>query len=255
MTSAQTGMPAVSDASCSGCPAGDRSFCRALHGQQFDDLEKARRSCVLHSGENLFWEGERFDSFCTVLDGWLFSYRLFGDGRRQILNLLFPGDVVGSWIGEAVAHCSVQALTPSKLCVLPQLSQMDLATRFPELAIRYGETIHNQLVRSECRVASLGRQSARQRIAHFILDLCCRLNVSHGKPLQAAIPMPLTQEDIADFLGLTNVTVCRILGDFRTENLIRIAGHELQVRDPEQLAEICEYDWLECSSASAEAWI
>jgi CRP/FNR family transcriptional regulator len=234
--------------SCSACPVASRSLCTPLHADSCSELDEVHGEIELAPGVDLFWEGDELSWLYTILDGWLFSYTLFEDGRRQILQVMLPGDIVGSWLSPGIAHCAVQALTTTRLCILPCRSRVDLVARFPEMAVRYGELLQEQAVRADQRIASLGRHSARQRIAYFLIDLYCRVRERSESALGSSIPMPLTQEHIADLLGLTSVHVCRILGNLRAEGIIRLHGRNLHVLDPDRLVDICDFD---CETAAA----
>ena len=92
------------------------------------------------------------------------------------------------------------------------------------------------------RLLSVGRQTALERVAHFLLELFYRVRLRDPEPLGSSINMPLTQEHIGDALGLTAVHVNRMLRELRERDLVRVASQTLTVVNPDGLAEIAGFD-------------
>lgn len=198
---------------------------------------------VVRAGTDLYAQGEPCKELYTVVSGWVFQYKLLEDGRRQIARVALPGDFVGFQpdLSANLDHAA-QALTDARLCVFPREGMLALFRAHPELAIRLTWMIARDEGQARERLTSLGRRTARERVAHFLLELFYRLRLRDAEPVGASIPLPLTQEHLGDALGLTAVHVNRTLRQLREDGLIRIADRTLHVLDPDGLAVIAGFD-------------
>jgi CRP-like cAMP-binding protein len=229
---------------CQQCPARHWTICHALSDQELalvEGFKSGDRICGVH--KDIYQQGDELDELYTVVEGWVCLYKLLEDGRRQITRIALPGDFIGyqADLTRPMEH-TAEALTPVRLCVFPRKQFLDFVRSHPELAMRltwmiatYGELGHDRLL-------SVGRQSAIERVAHFLLELFYRVRLRDPEPVGASINMPLTQVHIGDALGLTGVHVNRKLGELRKLNLVEVAGQTLQVLDPDGLAEIAGFD-------------
>ncbi len=91
-------------------------------------------------------------------------------------------------------------------------------------------------------LTNIGRRVARERVAHLLLELFYRVWLAHPSPHSDGVELPLTQEHIGDALGLTSVHVNRTLRQLREAGLVTISGHNMQVLDPDMLAEVAGFD-------------
>ena len=173
-----------------------------------------------------------------IVGGWACRPRLLPDGRRQMLGLLLPGDLMGDR-GERrpLALNPVIALTPVRTIGIGRLVQA-IRTR-PEdyagiaralAAFERGE----EMVLLD-HVVRLGCQSARQRLSHLLLELHHRLS-SIGFVHNGSFPMPLTQDTLGELLGLSLVHVNRIVAQLRREKIVSIRSGVVTVEDFAQLA-------------------
>lgn len=181
------------------------------------------------------------DDLHILLDGWAGRYTLLSDGRRQITTVLLPGEVcdVGLlYLGHcsqsvtALTDCTVARIGCSPLRAL-LLQQSSIANAFAKLL-----AIENAALGA--RIASLGRRSARERVAHLLCDLFTRLQAIERADARG-YHLPLTQEEIADVLGLTAVHVNRVLKVLRGERMIERRGHQIIISDPEQLRRVASF--------------
>lgn len=192
-------------------------------------------------GTVILSEGERSANLYTVLSGWAFRYKMLNDGRRQILNYLLPGDLVGlqgSVIGE-IEH-SVEALSPVTLCVF-QRDRLDaLFTNHPGLGFDVTWMAAREERMLDDHLLSLGRRTALERAAYLLAFLHQRA-VSTGMGLTDII-LPLTQQHVADTLGLSIVHTNKTLRKLADRELIRWLGGSCIVRDGAELARIASWD-------------
>lgn len=195
----------------------------------------------LKPGSSIFRQGENIKEIYTLHEGWAYLYQNLVDGGRQILRFILPGDFFGfqADMGDGVRIHSAQALTAVSLCVFPSSNILKMLTEHVDLGIRLiWMTAHDEAVAYE-QVVSLGRRTARERVAYLLLDLFHRLRLRHQDPYEIhAVDLPLTQELIADACGLTQIHVNRTLKALRNDNVLELKGGRLQVPDLEVLS--CE---------------
>ena len=171
-------------------------------------------SCASTQATSFLREGARSDHLYTVLSGWAFRYKMLADGRRQILNYALPADMVGlqGSLMHEMEH-SVEALTPLTLCVLPRAKLWELYSKFPSLAfdITWLAAREEQLI--DENLVSVGRRTALERTAYLLLHLFVRTEEA-GLIKDSSVQFPLTQQHLADTLGMslvhTNKTLKRL---------------------------------------------
>jgi CRP-like cAMP-binding protein len=195
------------------------------------------------AGTELITEGRPLDTPRLMLRGWACRFRMLPDGRRQIFDFMLPGDLYGLCPRpEAIALTTAVTLTASQIADASALwdAVRDRPDDFPGLANACRTTasldeayLLNQLVR-------VGRQTAYERTAHLILELFDRLEAV-GLAEGNTIPMPLTQETIADALGLSVVHLNRTLQHLRRDRLIESKNGFLRVLQPDELAAIADF--------------
>lgn len=180
-------------------------------------------------------EGEMPGGIYALRSGWAAYVRHFPDGRRQIQHLLVPGDLL-SLDRRTPFASSILALTPVALIDLdgprgPSEDLYDAALRRNAML-----TVHHLLNAT----ARLGRQSALERFAHLLLELRDRLRaIELGTATR--FELPLTQEMLADTLGLTSVHVNRTLQAMRQQKLISLSGREVGLLRPDLLEQLADY--------------
>ena len=202
------------------------------------------RAVRFDAGEDILTEGEPNDTVYLLRAGWAIRYKLLPDGRRQVIAYLLPGDLFG--FKESLfdmSDDSIQALTDMTVHPVPAAELLDLPERHPRLALaltwarmRESSILAEQIVR-------LGRRSAYERLAHLIMELLHRLQLV-GLASERAYGLPLTQEVLADTLGLSIVHVNRTLRRLRKEGLVSIDTESRRVRieDLRGLARAGQYD-------------
>jgi CRP-like cAMP-binding protein len=199
---------------------------------------------TVKAGEALFLEGASNAHLYTVLSGLAFRYKLLSDGRRQILNFCMPGDFLG--LQGSVMHemqHSVEALSDMVLCVfqrdgLWRLFETHAGLSFDVtwLAARSEQMLDQQLL-------SVGRRSAAERCAHLLLHLADRVAEVGLARSSRTIRIPITQQHIADTLGLSLVHTNRTLGRLIRERAIRWREQEFEILDRNRLADLAgEYE-------------
>ena len=198
---------------------------------------------TLPAGVDLYSQDERCSELFTLLDGWICLYQILEDGRRQILDFALPGAFLGFQPDlDAAADHSAYCLTDIAVCVFPRENLFDLFRAHPELALRMAWITARDGALAREHLTNVGRRSARERVAHLLLELFYRVRRKAGNKSENSIELPLTQEHIADALGLTTVHVNRTLRNLRQAKLLDIHGRVLTVLEPGQLAEVAGFD-------------
>lgn len=192
-------------------------------------------------GAVILSEGSHSAHMFTVLSGWAFRFKSLPDGRRQILNYLLPGDLVGlqgSVIGE-MDH-SVEALSPLVLCVFQRDRLDELFVNHPGLGFDITWLASREERMLDDHLLSLGRRSAMERAAYLLAFLFERaVSVGLGKN---GLHIPLTQQHVADTLGLSIVHTNKTLRRLAALGLIRWVGRSCEVVDGEGLRRIAGWD-------------
>lgn len=167
----------------------------------------------------------------TLFSGWAFRFRLLTDGRRQLLGVLLPGDTVGlECLLGGVPGYSVQAASDVAMCVLdaPRTAQRMMSEAWLRERI-FALLCHERQAADEL-LSRIGQCDAEERVAWLLLDLHARLQ-RRGYATDQSFSLALTQQHIADLLGLNVIHLNRVLRRLRSRNLIEIAGRKVTLRD------------------------
>jgi CRP/FNR family transcriptional regulator, anaerobic regulatory protein len=190
----------------------------------------------LKPGETLYFQGDEARHIYLLLDGWAFRHHSLEDGRRQILDFALSGAVFGFPATGVLTH-GVEALTPCTFSVFTRDNLLDLLQRVPVLGLRFMETMAGAEARAFDRLTSVGRRSARERVANLLMELLLRARCVESADSPARMAVPLMQPHIADALGLASETVCRVLAAMRKDRVLVLRSQKLEVLDVLRLAE------------------
>jgi CRP/FNR family transcriptional regulator len=167
----------------------------------------------------IFVESEPAENVFNVTDGAVKIYKMLPDGRRQITGFLFHGDFLGLVFNETYAY-SAESLMQTKLCRFPRHKLESLLNELPKLEQRLLGAASHELAAAQDQMVLLGRKSARERMASFLLMLS-KVAERHGQP-DNSIVIPMSRADIGDYLGLTIETVSRTMTQFKSQGLIEL---------------------------------
>jgi CRP-like cAMP-binding protein len=198
---------------------------------------------VVRTGEDLFSAGEPCETIYNLVDGWMFLYSLLEDGRRQILHFALPGAVLGFHPAQgAMTTYGVQALTDAVVCVVPRKALEAMTKQRPEIGLRLAWLISRDRSLALDHLTSIGRQSARGRVAHLLLELFVRYRGQWLGSRSEEMQLPLTQEHIGDATGLTFVHVNRVLRELRAQGIVEFHYRRLRILDPDKLVDVAGTD-------------
>ncbi len=175
------------------------------------------------ASRDLVLAGHRTAGALIVLEGWLGRVLLFSDGRRQILSFLVPGDVIQEPnTFQPTAASTITALSDAILCPAPAAEEAGLREAYAVSAALDEAHLLRQIAR-------LGRMSAYERIHDWLLEMHERLMLA-GRAGPDSFVMPLTQETLADALGLTSVHVNRTLQAMRRDDVLEWRGGVVRLK-------------------------
>ena len=202
-------------------------------------LDGLARQHIRHIPGRQDIEGPHTEPYHThlILDGWACRYKQFPDGRRAIVALLLPGDLCDPFVyRRARMDHAIGALTPVTVARITPEQIGDAVRGRP--AIEEGlwrEMLTTTAIHREW-IASVGRRSAIERLAHLFCELHLRLTWA-GLADGTSLPMPVTQPDLADALGQTSVHINRTLKELRSSGLVALRSRRLTIRDLDGLRE------------------
>jgi CRP-like cAMP-binding protein len=180
-----------------------------------------------------------------IIDGWACRVRHFSDGRRQILGFLLPGELIGvRHHRDPLATTAIVALTQVALCPAPPATESEQGG----LAEAYAVSAALEQFYLFRQIARLGRLSAYERLLDWLLETRERLALS-GLTTADSFRLPVTQEGLADALGLTSVHVNRTIQLMRREELVELKGGVVRLIDPPRLAKLVDYRSGEVTAA------
>lgn len=220
-----------------------------LSDAEFDLIRRLGERRERHApGDQLLAEGEASPRASFIVSGWACRQRLLQDGRRQIFGLLLPGDSFAfghrPQLSAVVALTSVETVDAGYVDdaigrgAAPGLAQALATATLVEEALLLDHAVR------------LGRMTAFERVAHFLLELQRRLEIA-GLGDHQRFPLPLTQEILADALGLSIVHVNRTLQQLRRGGLIELRSGVAILLQPETLAKICDFRVTDASAIKA----
>lgn len=197
---------------------------------------------TIEAREHLFCEGDRASQVYFVEAGHVCIYRTMPDGRRQVIDFAYPGDMVG--LGALAEHAAnAQATEKTWVRCIPIATLHAFAARDATLGRQLYEALAQELLAAREHLFTVSQCSARERVAAFLLALS-RRNERRGEN-PAEIVLPMTRNDIADFLGLTIETVSRTFSRLRADGLIKIEHCILvTLLDIEALSDVATNDTL-----------
>ena len=223
-----------------------RSLCifGALTSDEIRELGRVRRPTqTIEAGTTLCHEGAAAHEMFTLYDGWAIKYRILETGKRQIVSVALPGDLIGEYAEHwSMWQYSVDAICRASLCTLDRALLVSFRRQHPHLA---DATIN--LARVDERIVSehllsVARRSARDALIHLLLEIFVRLRRRTPIPASSTYFVPLTQEHIGDMIGLSTEYVNRLLAEIRAEGLMTLQGKRLVVPDFLRAAETVGFD-------------
>ncbi|WP_238296036.1 Crp/Fnr family transcriptional regulator [Methylobacterium soli] len=205
-------------------------------------LSLPAKTRVLQPGQDIARDGDTPSQCCLLLDGWAYRYKILGEGRKQIFSFHIPGDIpdLQSLHIHTMDH-SLGTLTQAMVALIPHEAMRELTTRYPGIAAAFWrDTLVDAAIFREWMVG-MGRKSAFGRIAHLFCEMYLKLEAV-GLAGEHRCRLPITQIDLGDALGLSNVHVNRVLQEMRGKGLITLRSNTLVIEAWDDLIRAGEFD-------------
>ncbi|TCU51854.1 CRP-like cAMP-binding protein [Novosphingobium sp. PhB57] len=197
---------------------------------------------AVSAGAEWMRQDERADHIYFMEEGWACQFRTLRDGRRQILRVLPPGDVCNlDSLQTKNAPFGIKALTPVSTLSVARQHLSALCHGSPGIAYSVIELALCENAMLNQWATCLGRCSAPERLAHLLCELAVRLGHDAGCEY-ASFDLPLTQEQMADVLGLTAVHINRMMQQFRRQGLLHTEGRTITLENMGALKNMAEFD-------------
>ncbi|WP_334191799.1 Crp/Fnr family transcriptional regulator [Pararhodobacter sp.] len=228
---------------CRNCPLRKRSLFLPFTEEELSFMESFKTGELkVDPRTTILLEGSNAPQLYTVLDGMGTRYTTLENGKRQVINFLFPGDFVGLQAGimGEMKH-SVEASTQMTLCVFRRDDLWEVFRRYPERAydLTWIGAVEEHFLGET--IASLGQRDATQRIAWALVRIWERLKAV-GLETDGIVPLPFRQQDLADSLGLSLVHTNKTLKALRDIGLAQWSDGQLELLKIQDLAALAMID-------------
>lgn len=223
---------------CSACPVRGLAVCGVIEPEELHDLAAIVHPIDYAKQQTVFLEGDGAGSFYIVTHGVAMIYKLMVDGRRQVTGFLYPGDHFGTAFDGKYAY-SVEAVTSLCLCRFDRGPFEGLLEKYPKLERRLLGEASNELAANQEQMLILGRKTAIEKVASFLLGLSRRFATSTS--VDDRLWVPMRRSDIGDYLGLTTETTSRMLTQLKEQGLIALgANHEVHILNGAELEQLSQ---------------
>lgn len=227
---------------CSNCFASIKGLCNDCASEVLGVIDSYKSgNRLLKAGEDLFRLGERSNELYYLVDGWVTLYDLLQDGRRQILHFALSGALVGLY-NDSIAVYGAQALTDAVVGIIPHKNLGSLIEENLGVGLRLTWMIWRERNFAYDHLSSIGRRSARERVARLLIELFVRYRMQWLGHRIEEMHLPLTQEHIGDATGLSAVHVNRVLRSLRKEEIVDFHYRRLRILNPDKLITIAGID-------------
>ncbi len=228
--------------SCDECVLRACGLFKPVTAEELVALNQTKRDhLVAPAGAEIVRAGDDSPELYTLYSGWAFRFKTLPDGRRQILNFLLPGDLLGlqASMFDAALH-GIEALTEVQLCVLPRRKVWGLFGQMPGLAFDVTWLGAREESFVDENLTSVGRRSAAERVAALIVALYKRSRAL-GLAVDETFAFPLTQQHIADALGLSLVHTNKTLARLRRMGMFTRTNGTMTLTNPRVLERVAQY--------------
>ncbi|MFN4117575.1 Crp/Fnr family transcriptional regulator [Acidovorax sp.] len=235
--------PAACPENCHTCRLRQTGAFTLVTPAQLAFIEGFRQGAqVVEAGQALVRENQSNAQLFTLYSGWAFRYKTLSDGRRQILNFVLPGDLVGlqQEFGEVSSH-GIEALTDCALCVFQNDSLWAVFREHPRLGYDVTWLAAHSEGHLDENLLTTGRRNATERVAMLLMHLYRRLDRIGLVDADGTVAFPLNQQHIADALGLSLVHTNKTLRRLSALGLHDLKNGRLRLLNTKALARIAEY--------------
>src|SRR5262245_32421583 len=217
-----------------------------LSAADLTDLERIIESeRLIKKRQDLVVVGSEYRNLCFVKDGFAIRYKLLRNGKRQILNVILPGDVIGfpvSFFDRSIYSIVAVSDLSYNICALD--AYVRLCHEQPRFALALSWLAAQEAAIYAEHIVDLGRRTPLERLAHFLLEIHARL-LAVGRAERTSFDLPFSQEIMADVLGLSVPHLNRVMQQLRAERLITSRARLVELTDMASLQTLAHYQPLE----------
>jgi len=236
MQSAQLNKEFIEKNRCSECNIRPYSFCRCLKEEKLKEFSKISSEKKFKNKENIFLQQDDAKNIYNITEGNVKIYQLIDDGRIQIIGFLYPGDFFGSYKNGKYNYCA-EAIGDARVCIFEQKKLDYYIENNMALAKELLNQTSYELTLAQDRMGVLGKLDATERLAKFLMNISeQRKRIGwQNNPLS----LPMTRQDIADYLGLTIETVSREVSKLKTSNVVKVlSAKQIYINDFDKLSNL-----------------
>lgn len=195
------------------------------------------------AGTVLKLEGDDTGSVFLVLSGWLLASKTLADGQRQIVDIILSGGILEpASANPGVSALEVETLTDLNVAVIPRTRWHDACASCRDLAELNHQIGDAAMSRMAERMTRLGKAPAETMIAYALCELCLR-STTRGLAAGTAFHIPMTQQQLGDFCGLSAVHICRTLRRLERNGVLSVTDHmDIEVHDLDAMTALAEID-------------
>ncbi|WP_442880796.1 helix-turn-helix domain-containing protein [Bosea sp. (in: a-proteobacteria)] len=220
---------------CQACGIRSVSICACLALEELALLDALAHPVSFGAKETIFVQGQPAEAVYNITAGTVRLYKLLPDGRRQIVGFALPGDFLGLAMRDAFGF-SADAIDTVSACAFPRSAYSALVDAKPHLLRRLHDYATHELTLAQEQMLLLGRRNAEERLVCFLLTM--RERWAKLGRASATIALPMSRQDIADFLGLTIETVSRTFSKLARNRKILIVPDGVRLLDIEGMANL-----------------
>jgi len=226
--------------SCSNCSLSELCLPHGMSHDDMDELDKiVKRQQPHQPGQHIFRAGDRGQSLFAVRSGALKSYCTTEDGDEQVLGFTLPGEVVGlDGMNDGCYASSSVVLETSSVCELPYDSLEDMCHLLPGLNRQMMRVVSKEISSDQSMLLLLGKRTAEERLAAFLLSMSSRYHSRGLSPTEFNLPM--SRQDIGNYLGLAIETVSRLFANFQKNQLLTVSRRQIVLTDLPRLRAMVE---------------
>ncbi len=208
------------------------------HGMASEDMKQldavVTQRNPLHKNDVLYRDGDASQAIYAVRSGCIKTAAESANGDEQIVGFHLPGEILGlDGFGDGQHSCTAVALETTSVCVLPLNKLEELCQNIPGLQKQMRRIMGKEVNADHQMLLMLGKMSAEERLASFLLSFSRRMQERHWKASEFVLSMP--RQDIANYLGLAVETVSRLFAHYQEEGVINVDRRRIQILDMDRL--------------------
>ena len=226
--------------SCGSCSLSELCLPHGMSGHDMDELDKiVRRQQPYQPGQHIFRAGDHSHSMFAVRSGALKSYCTTENGDEQVLGFTLPGELVGlDGMSDGIYGSSSVVLETASVCELPYNDLEEMCHSLRGLNHQMMRVVSKEISADQSMLLLLGKRTAEEKLAAFLLSLSARYK-SRGLSV-SEFNLPMSRQDIGNYLGLAIETVSRLFAQFQKKNLLTVNRRQIVLADMPTLRAMVE---------------